>query len=102
MSCFGESLTLSRAIALINDMVIGTSDQDNLSRWKKIHTSTTDPGDLKEIGYKYWLNFKKRNSDKIFTGKGYTYELDWSNWTTYQNFAQTYFTFGDQMGIKNR
>jgi len=82
-------------------MITDTSYQDKLSRWKKIHTSTTDPDALKEIGYKFWLNFKKRNSDKVITTKGQKYELDWSNWTTYPNFAQMYSTFDDQMEEAN-
>jgi len=101
MSRILESLTPSRAIALINDMITGTSCQDKISRWKKIHTSTTDPNALKEIGYKYWLKFKKRNSDKVITTKGQKYELDRSNSATYQNFAQMYSTFGDQMEEAN-
>jgi len=87
MSRICETLTPSRAIALINDMIIGTS----------YPTNTTDPDDSKEISYKYWLNFKKRNSDRIITTKGQKYELERSNWTTYQDFAQMYSTFGDQM-----
>ena len=79
MSRIGESLTPSRAITLTNDMIISTSYQDKLSCWKKIHTSTKNPDDLEEIGYKYWLNFKKRNSDEIITRKGEKYKLDQFN-----------------------
>jgi len=96
MNRIGESLTPSQAIALLNDMITGTWYQAKLSRWKTIHTSTTDPDDFKEIGYKYCLNFKKRNSDKVITTKGWKYELDRSIWTTYQNFVQMYSTFGDK------
>jgi len=38
-------------------MIVGTSYQHKLSRWKKIHTSTKDPDDLNNIVYKCWLSF---------------------------------------------
>jgi len=82
-------------------MITGTSYQDKLLHWKKINTSRTNPDAIKEIGYKYWLNFKRRNSNKVITTKGQKYELDRSNWTTYQNLAQIYSTFGDYIEEAN-
>jgi len=37
----------------------------------------------------------------VITTKGQKYELDWSNWTTYPNFAHMYSTFDDQMEEAN-
>ena len=50
-----------------------------------------------QVGYNFWLNFKKRNADKIVKRKGEKFELERFNWTTYHNFAKMYKHFGNEM-----
>jgi len=97
MARIGDPLTPTVALELINDMIAGTKYQDLLKKWKQVHTIERDDYELGRVGYKYWLNFKKRNADKIVTRKGEKFELDRSNWTTYHNFHQMYERFGDEM-----
>ena len=41
-------------------MIDGTEYQSKLVEWKKKYTRETDDQRLKEVGYKYWLNLKKK------------------------------------------
>ena len=68
-----------------------------LITWKKKHCKNTTIEELGQVGYKYWLNFKAKNEDKIITRRDENFELDRSIWTTYQNFTQIYFRFLDEM-----
>ena len=43
-----------------------------------------------QVGAGYWQGFMQRNKHLIVSRKGQNYELNRSNWTTYQNFAQMY------------
>ena len=52
-----ESLTPSKCVTLFNNMIDGTEYQSKLVEWKKKYTCETDDQRLKEVGYKYWLNF---------------------------------------------
>ena len=97
MARIGDPLTPMKALALFNDLIAGTSVQEKLKNFKLKHTQVRDDCKLGEVGYKYWRNFKTRNSDKIVTRKGEKYEMNRSNWTTYHNFAQMYRRFGEEM-----
>ena len=97
MSHIGDPLPHSKAFALINDALDSNPRQKRLCQWKKIHTYGVTEEDLGQVGYKYWINFKKRNADKIVTRKGEKFELDSYNWTAYHNFAQMYKCFVDEM-----
>ena len=58
----------------MNDLIEGTVYQDRLVKYKENHER--DPEKRKKVGYKYWLNFKKRNAHKIVTKRGEKFELD--------------------------
>ena len=93
----GDTLTPSKALALINNTMDGTSRQDHIRQWKKIHTNGVTDDNLGQVGYKYWLNFKERNDDMIVSREGEHFESDRSSWTTYHNFAQMFKLFGDEI-----
>ena len=97
MARIGEPLTPTRALLLINDLIAGTKYVNILMEWKRKHTNARSEEALGKVGYKYWLNFKKRNADKIVSKKGEKFELDRSIWTTYHNFKQMYDRFSDEM-----
>lgn len=88
MSRIGDPLTPSRAVALINNLISGTDHQLSLMEFKRKRYDQTEEEKLGRIGYKYWLNFKARNADKIVTRRGQTFELDHSQWTIYMIFSQ--------------
>ena len=71
---------------IINDAIDGTPYEDALKKWEKYHIVSRVDDELGQVGYKYWLNFKKRNSDKIVSRWGGIFELDWLNWITYHKF----------------
>ena len=97
MSRIGDPVTPSHAIALIKDLIAGTNHQKNLVNFKRNHCREIEDRELGQVGYTYWLNFKSRNADKIITRRGEQIELNHSDWTTYQNFAQMCNRFGDEM-----
>ena len=101
MARIGDPLTPIKALELINDMIASTEYQVQVKKWKQTHTITSNEFELGQVDYKYWLNFKKRNSDKIITRKGEKFELDRSNWTTYHNFDQMYNCFSNEMVYAN-
>ena len=94
---YWRPLTPSKALPLIKNALDGTPHQYYRRQWKKIHINRVTYEDLGQVGYKYWLNFKKRNADKIVTRKGEKLEFDRYNWTTYHNFAQIFKCFGNEM-----
>ena len=49
----GDSLTPSKALALINDAFDDTPRQEHLHKWKKIHNNGVTYEDLGQVGYKY-------------------------------------------------
>ena len=70
MSLIGESLTPSKDITLINDLIEGTSHQKKLVDWKMVHTKVTESKQqLGQIGYGYYQKFKRRNKHKITTSR---------------------------------
>ena len=77
-------------IALINSLIENTNHQKKLISWKKKHSYFGCEEDLGKIGLGYFNLFMKRHADKLTSKRGHKYELDRSNWTTYQNFKQMY------------
>ena len=77
-------------IALINSLIENTDHQKKLISWKKKHSYFGCEEDLGKIGLGYFNLFMKRHADKLTSKRGHKYELDRSNWTTYQNFKQMY------------
>ena len=65
MAQIGELLTPMKALLLINDLIAGKKYVNNLVEWKRKHNPFVSEEALGKVGYKYWLNFKKGNSDKI-------------------------------------
>jgi len=51
---------------------------------------------LSKIGWKYWVNFKKSNKDKIVTRRGKKIELQRQEWNTYSNFENMYSFIADE------
>ena len=86
MARIRQSLTPSKGLQLVNDMIHNTPLQTDLIKWKEKHTSNaTDT-----LGRKYWKNFMRRHKDKIKSKRGAKYSLDRANWSTYTNFNDMY------------
>ena len=90
-----NALNQSESIALINSIIKDTPSQQNLIKWKEKNSYSTNS--IGEIGYGYWYSFKKRWADELESKKGKRFDLDRSNWTTYQNFSDMYDWIGEQL-----
>ena len=86
MARIRQSLSPSKGLKLVNDMIEGTELQEDLVKWKEIHTSNSSGTVVK----KYWGNFMRRHGDIIRSKRGQKYSLDRSNWSTYANFKDMY------------
>ena len=58
-------------LSLVNSLISGTNIQCELVKWKKIHTQNFTG----TLGRGYWVNFMKRNKNKIVGRRGQKYEL---------------------------
>lgn len=86
MARIRQSLTPSKGLKLVNDMIEGTDTQTKLIKWKEAHKSNCTG----TVGRKYWRNFMKRHGHKIRSKRGQKYSLDRANWSTYANFKDMY------------
>ena len=86
MARIRQSLTPSKGLQLVNDMIHNTPLQTDLIKWKEKHTSNATG----TLGRKYWKNFMRRHKDKIKSKRGAKYSLDRANWSTYTNFNDMY------------
>ena len=94
MARIRQSLTPSQAIQLINSMIVGTSVQRELVKFKDKYSHGGEGGC---VGQGYWAGFKKRNWHLILLKQGQKYELDCASWSTYSNFSQIYRQVYEQM-----
>ena len=86
MARMRQCLTPSKGLLLVNSLISGTNIQRELVKWKQTNT----PNFTGTLGRGYWVNFMKRNRNKIVGKRGQKYELSRQNWTTYNNFVQMY------------
>ena len=86
MARIRQSLTPSKGLQLVNDMIHDTPLQTDLINWKEKHTCNVTG----TLGRKYWRNFMRRHKDKIKSTRGAKYSLDRANWSTYKNFNDMY------------
>ena len=86
MARMRQCLTPSIGLLLVNSLISGTNIQRELVKWKQTNT----PNFTGTLGRGYWVNFMKRNRNKIVGKRGQKYELSRQNWTTYNNFVQMY------------
>ena len=71
MARIHQSITPSKGLKLVNDMIHGTDIQKDMVNWKKIHTSNTTG----TVGVKYWRNVMRHHGDKIRSQRGAKYSL---------------------------
>ena len=91
MSKLKRSLTVSEALLLINELISGTTIQQQLIEWKRYHKIyQKNPDDMGKVGKMWWYSFLKQNSLLIKSKSGKKYALDRSNFTTYLNFKDMY------------
>ena len=61
--------------------------QNKLGEWKLEHACVNSIEDCTgSAGNRHWNGFKRRNSHRILTKKGETFDPDRQNWITYSNF----------------
>ena len=81
-------LTTSEAIALANDLIIGTETEKRIVEWKKERNNFNENSPV--LGKKWWLLFKKRWSHRLVTKRGQKFALDRSSALTYKNVKEMY------------
>ena len=79
-------LTPSDGLRLINSLIVDTNAQETLFAWKEKYSHIKK--NVKTVGGGYWQGFMKRNKHLIVSRKGQKYELNRSNWTTYQKILR--------------
>jgi len=96
LSKLRHALTPKESIMLINALIDGTPHQIALIEWKQKYAYFGDADKLGEVGPGYFRQFMKR-IEELVSARGHKYELDRSNWTTYQNFRQMYSCIEDAL-----
>ena len=97
MADIREPLQPSRCIQVINDLIKDTSSQAKLIDFKNRMNTPIDSTPIQFIGPGYWQSYRKRFSHKLVNKKGHKFELDRSNWCTYQNFRSMYEMIEDKL-----
>ena len=82
---------------LVNDIIKDTPSQTKLSSFESNIKSSTKKTDIDKVGAKYWRGFRKRHAHLLENKKGEKFELDRSNWLTYQNFRSMYDMIEDKL-----
>jgi hypothetical protein len=86
----GAPVSMGDALALINEMIIGTAAQQKLIQWKLKYKVNQDLDQLGQVSMRYVRGFMKRNSGEISSKKGRRFELNRMKWCTYSNFRHMY------------
>ena len=89
----GQPITPSEGIQLANSLIDGKPTQERL---KEFQTSIrAEPTGL--VSAKFWLQFVKRNKEKLEVGKGYRVAGNRTEWVTYENVELMYDLVYEQM-----
>lgn len=90
MAIIRQCLTPSNGIKLVNSMINGTANQENLVQWKNIYSNNS----FGTVGSGYWWVFLEYNRYLIYSkNRGTTCELGVQcesgreSWSTYTHFA---------------
>ena len=91
MAGMRRCLTTSEAIALGNDLIIGTETEKRIIEWKKNRNEFNDNSPV--LGRKWWQLFKKGWSHRLVTKQGQKFALDRSSALTYGNVKKCMTTY---------
>ena len=89
----GQPITPSEGIQLANSLIDGKPTQDRLREFQK--SIKAEPTGL--VSAKFWLQFVKRNKEKLEVGKGYRVAGNITEWVTYENVELMYDLVYEQM-----
>ena len=91
MNNIKRSLSVSKGLCLVNEIIIDTDMQGRLIEWKlanNIYYEHAD--DLGKVGRSYWNKFLKRNHYRLRTKKGRKFGCDRANYSSYLNFVDMF------------